>query len=277
MRAPLIFLAVLTPFVFSGCSTIAGGAQPDRDGHPAASRNTTRPAEIPTTEGRSRDETRLRSDATMEILNCESRIIDYIALPALPVDTYSAIKRNSSTNKMENFTLDWPDNPAEVNKLLTNISANTNIGNTSWSGSVGGGIFSASQSRRQYVIDFMKWRGELLTTSNNLEVGWVRLGAGLRLNIEIETTDASAAGSLLALAASAKAGKTSGTISAELIGMDAPEITQSVPFSVDLSEGNILKIIETMAIVKAKLYDRTTTLRPNLIARMACAPMVRAK
>jgi hypothetical protein len=273
MRALPLFLFTMS-LMIAGCGTIPGGGPNDRGRNADAGSSTRQAAEPADLEGLARSQ-RVARDATMNILNCESRTIDYIALPALPVDTYNALWKNPKTDKMESVAYEWPDNPVEVNKLLTNISANTSIGNSSLSGSLG--LFSAAYSRKQYVIDFMKWRGELLTTTNNLEVGWVRLGAGLRLNIEIETTDAGATGSLLALAASAKAGKTSGTISAELIGMDAPEITLSVPFSVDLSEGNVLRIIETMAVVKAKLYDKNTTLKPNLIARMACAPAPSAK
>ncbi|KRB99803.1 hypothetical protein ASE11_09020 [Hydrogenophaga sp. Root209] len=56
----------------------------------------------------------------------------------------------------------------------------------------------------------------------------------------------------------------------ELIGLDDSQIAQAVPFNVDLSESNIQKIAEALAIVKAKMYDASTTVSPSAIARMQC-------
>lgn len=118
----------------------------------------------------------------------------------------------------------------------------------------------------------MKWRAEPLSTADGKQLGWVRVGAGMRVLVNITKDDGSATGSLLALAVSAKAGKVEGSISMELIGIDAKEVTQAMPFTVDLSEGNIQKVIEALAIVKTKLYDHSTTVSPNLIAKIECAP-----
>lgn len=57
--------------------------------------------------------------------------------------------------------------------------------------------------------------------------------------------------------------------------MDAKETTQAMPFTVDLSDGNIQKVVEALAIVKTKLYDDTTKVFPNLIARIECAPVAK--
>jgi hypothetical protein len=270
MHANLLFL-VCTVIALGGCSVIPDSSSKDDKTYGLLiDGNKPKVGEYSILPG-GKNSNDKRENATLEILNCPTTV-SYIALPALPVDTYNSIMLDPVTKAYVSKTQEWPKDPIEVNRLLTNISTNTNIGNSVGEAGVAG-IFSAKHSRKQYVIDFMKWRGELLTTTSGAEVGWVRLGAGLRLNIDIATNDASAAGSLMALAVSAKAGKTTGSISAEIIGMDSQEVTQVTPFSVDLSEGNIIKIIETMATVKAKLYDAKIKLKPNLIARMVCAPI----
>lgn len=210
------------------------------------------------------------------ILSCASKGVEYTPLPALPAAGYTEVQIDPATNNPIAKARDWPKNAADVNKLLTNIS--TNITQSNWNTSGGiAGIFSGSHDRKQYVIDFMKWRAEPLTDTANTPLGWVRLGVGLRLIINITKDDGSASASLFALAANAKSGRVEGSISVELIGMDSKETTQAMPFTVDLSEGNVLKVVEALAIVKTKLYDDASKVSPNLIARIECAPLAQSK
>lgn len=209
--------------------------------------------------------------ATMAILTCPSKRIEYIPIPPLVAGGYTDIEIDESTQKAVRKLKNWPtSDPVKVNELLTNISTNITHSSKTLSGSIGG-LFSASHSTKQYVVDFMKWRAEPLDDLSGTNYGWVRAGVGLRLIIDITNGDAQIGGSLLALAASAKAGDIDGSISVELIGIDSSEVTLSMPFTVDLSEDNIQKVIEALAIVKAKLYDKTTRVQPSLIARMECA------
>ncbi|MDB0509868.1 hypothetical protein AB6Q13_04325 [Ralstonia solanacearum] len=205
------------------------------------------------------------------ILTCASKRIQYVPIPALPASGYTDGTIDASTHVAKAELKAWPNTATEVNKLLTNISTNVADSTVDVSGNVGG-LFSGSHSTRQYVIDFMKWRAEPLVTTNNESLGWARVGAGMRVVVDLVKDDGSMAGGLFGLAASAKADRVRGSISAELIGVDAPEFTQAMPFTVDLSEGNIQKVIEALAVVKTKLYDKETVLKPNLIARIECQP-----
>ena len=209
--------------------------------------------------------------ATSSILSCPSTRVDYIPIPALPAGGCTDVSIDPRTKKSVATHKNWPADAGKVNELLTNIATNISLSTQELSGSVGGGLFSGSRSEKQYVIDFMKWRAEPLSTSDDKQLGWVRVGAGIRVIVNITKGDGVATGSLLSLAVSAKAGKVDGSISTELIGLDAKEVTQAMPFTVDLSEGNIQKVIEVLAIVKTKLYDPNTTVSPNLIAKIECA------
>lgn len=210
-----------------------------------------------------------RTAVAADLLNCKSGNLTYIPLPALLVGGYTHFPKNADGTLGAPQTLEWPLGAEPRNKLLTNISAN--VGGDDANFSTTAPIFSFSSQRRKYTIDFMKWRGEIIYDRDDHEIGWGRVGVGMRVIIDVTRSDGAASGSLLALALSAKAGKAHGTITTELIGIDAPEVTSAMPFTVDLSDGNIQKIIEALAIVKSKLYDQKTTVEPHLIARLVCS------
>lgn len=198
---------------------------------------------------------------------CESGLI-YVPLPAFSAPNYSFIKIDTD-GKPIRITEYWPTDTSLINKLLPNIS--TAVAVTNINGSINaGGIFGASTHREQITIDFMKYRSEPISSADGKAVMYARLGAGMRLQINITTSETNLGGSIMAIAASAKAGKTSGMISTDVIGIDANDVTLSMPFTSDLSEGSIQKIIEALAVVKSKLNDPSTTLVPQFIANIKC-------
>lgn len=208
--------------------------------------------------------------STTSPFSCDSDL-NYIPLPAFSVPNYSFIKIDAD-GKPKRITQDWPTGTANINKLLPNIA--TEVAVTTIDGSVGAsGIFGASMHQELITIDFMKYRSEPVSSDDSSAAIYSRVGAGMRLKIKITTSEINLGGNLLAVAASAKAGKTSGIISTDIIGIDANDVTISMPFTSDLSEGSIQKIIEALAVVKSKLNDPATTLVPQFIAKIKCAPI----
>lgn len=193
--------------------------------------------------------------------------MEYVPLPAFPAGNYTAyvVKDKAITAEITA----WPSAVAEVHKLLPNISTQIAYLNGNQSASLAG-VFGGSTRREHIAIDFMKYRSEDIEHSPG-KIVYGRIGAGMRLEIDVDTKDASIGGSLFALAASAKAGRTVGTIKVDVIGIDAKDVTMSMPFTTDLSEGSIQKIIEALAIVKSRLNDSSTTVVPQYIARIRCA------
>lgn len=101
-----------------------------------------------------------------------------------------------------------------------------------------------------------------------------RVGVGLRVEIDISTVDTQASlGSLVAIAASARAGRSAGTLSTRIVGMESPEITALSPFTSDLSEGSIQQVLNGLASVRAKLHESDTNVHPHFLARIACVPV----
>lgn len=200
-------------------------------------------------------------------LSCESDLV-YIPLPAISVPNFSSIKIGQD-GKTQRVTENWPSTSAAINKLLPNIA--TEVAVETIDGSVSAtGIFGAAMHKELITIDFMKYRSEPIYSDDGTVIIYSRVGAGMRLKIQITTSETNLGGSLLAVAASAKAGKTSGIISTDVIGIDANDVTLSMPFTSDLSEGSIQKIVEALAVVKSKLNDTNTTLVPQFIAKIAC-------
>lgn len=191
----------------------------------------------------------------------------YVPLPTFDAKNYT--KTSKIDGKLVDVEMEWPSTQAEINRLLPNISTQIGFLSGHQSGSVGG-IFGASSHREHIAIDFMKYRSEDIVDTSQQTVAYARVGAGMRLIIDVVTTEASIGGSLIALAVSAKAGRTYGSISVDVVGINAKDITLSMPFTTDLSEGSIQKIIEALAIVKSKISDDSSTLTPQYIARVDC-------
>lgn len=263
-----IFL-LLTAILLGGCSTIS--ATPSSS-IPIADNDQAKETISQTSLRPLSSITAIEHPKTQEILNCPSKSIDYIPIPPIPAGGYTETKVEN--NKIIITPQNWnigAEAAKKNNALLNNIA--TNISYSDHGGGAKLASFSTDHSSKQYVIDFMKFRIEPMTNSEDLNtpLGWARVGVGLRIIVDITKSNGEISGSLLALAASAKANKTQGSISVELIGIDSREVTASMPFTVELSEGNIQKVIETLAIVKSKLYDDTTTIHPNFIAHLACS------
>ena len=196
----------------------------------------------------------------------------YRPIPPISVTNYTEISLTdengktvvTSSKKMFDLT-----DQEKVNKELPNIASAINKEEINIASNVA--IFSAEVKNYKITIDFAKYRTEPINDSSGNYLLYGRVGAGLRLTAFISTRDASLdAGNLLSIAASVRAGKTKGTLTTDVMGMDAPDITGAIPFTADLSEASIQRAIEALAIIKAKLHETNTTLRPQLIAAIEC-------
>lgn len=200
-------------------------------------------------------------------LACKGEL-KYSPWPAISAENYTAF--TVVNGELKSQISSWPSATAEISKLLPNISTQVSI--LTGEAEVDVGLFGKAKWRNvEYAIDFMKYRSEPIQDSSGKAYSWGRVGAGMRLIVKVRTREASVSGNLMAIAASAKAGDTSGSISADIIGLDAKDVTLAVPFTTDLSDQSIQKIIEALAVIKSKFGDSATNIRPQLIARIDCA------
>ncbi len=208
----------------------------------------------------------------------------YIPVPPIQVSNYSVFTKIPNTDRWQTQSLAWPVNPVtgeinpeKINKLLPNISSNIADLRQNHTGDFG--LLSLNTAERSYVFDFTKWRSEQIEPADQVghTVGLVRVGAGLRVTVRLKSRGGWAGGSLLSLAASLKSERIEGSIETELIGVDAPDITMAFPFTTDLSESNIQRILESLGVLKAKLYSEKTSIVPHMLAKIECAPGVAGK
>lgn len=242
-----IVFAVLL-LVLSACSTVAGNHEPE-----------TTSSVMPGNGGE-------QGEALTELMQCDGGL-RYIPVPAFQAHDYTTVTYDSDPPAVTRKQ--FPTSTEEINKLLPNLSMDVSSQEVA-----GGGQafwFKSDLNHRKIVMDFMKSRTEPIVDTNDTFYGYGRVGAGLRLKIDLWTSESSFDGSLIGLAASAKAETAYGRISAETIGLDNSDVTLSMPFSADFSEGSIQKIIEALAVIKSRLHDQeSTTLVPHFLARVTC-------
>lgn len=247
-----IVFAVL-PLIVGGCSTIANPVP--------LSAIIAAPGDVPE-QGR----------ALTELMNCEGDL-RYIPVPPFQANDYTVVQLVGGIPTVTRMP--FPTDTNAINRLLPNLSMDVSTGEIA-----GGGQafwFKTDLTHRKIVMDFMKSRTEPIVDAGNKFYGYGRVGAGLRLKIDLWTSESSFDGSLVGLAASAKAKTAYGRITAETVGVDNSDITLSMPFSADFSEGSIQKVIEALAVIKSRLHDKTnTTLVPHFLAKVSCSKTTEA-
>lgn len=249
MRPWFQIASVVLPLTLGGCSTLAADSVPF--------------STVITLPGDGAEQ----GKALTELMSCDGDL-KYIPVPAFQANDYTNVELVSSTPKVTRQA--FPKGTAEINKLLPNLSMDVSSQEVSGGGQVY--WFKSDLNHRKIVMDFMKSRTEPIVDASNKFYGYGRVGAGLRLKIDLWTSESSFDGSLIGLAASAKAKTAYGRITAETVGLDNSDVTLSMPFSADFSEGSIQKIIEALAVIKSRLHDTEhTTLVPHFLARVTCA------
>lgn len=94
----------------------------------------------------------------------------------------------------------------------------------------------------------------------------VYIGIGLRLTASVVVTEAGAKlSSLGALSAEAKAGKLSGSLVVQTLGVSGRTVSTALPLPSDISEATVQQAILALASIKAALYDNTTHVEPRVV------------
>jgi hypothetical protein len=92
------------------------------------------------------------------------------------------------------------------------------------------------------------------------------IGVGLRVRAEFKSVGGSLKVSgLPGLSAEASAGRVSGTLSLQTMGIGGKEITPLMPIPSDLSVASIQSAIQAAAAIKVKMYDEKTVVEPMIV------------
>ncbi len=164
----------------------------------------------------------------------------------------------------------WPGSKeSDINPLLPNHSASVVTYKRSESFGLTYVPASVAIEKGDYrvVMDYIKYRDEPIYDSNKVFLGNGRVGVGLRLVADLNTSKADLnLGSLFLIGVNAKQGYLKGSLYVNVIGMDSSDITNLIPLSSVIDETAIQSALQSLAAVKSKLHESSTLLTPHIVA-----------
>jgi hypothetical protein len=121
---------------------------------------------------------------------------------------------------------------------------------------------TAKGSAYNVVVDYSMYRVD------ELDDAFYRAGVGIRMRANLVAMEAGIdLSSLSSLGFAASAGKVSGVLSFETIGISGPLITPLIPVPTSLSTESIQAALQSAAAIKANIYDEETSIVPQVFAR----------
>lgn len=168
------------------------------------------------------------------------------------------------------ITKAWPElSNDEIRKLLPNIITDISVARKDSSGTLTYLVAKAATQVGEYrvTVDFTKYRPESAIDAVSKEkLGDARIGVGLRMTAEIQTSTANVdLGSVFALGIAAANNRLKGTLSVHVIGVGAVGVDDLVVSNTKLDETSVQRTIEGMTAIKAKIADPSTTLTPQIL------------
>lgn len=158
----------------------------------------------------------------------------------------------------------------QVLSFLNNETVLVSIGKIS----VEGGItyipvtVSAKNTSYKVTMDYMKFATlQAKDPKTGKIIGQRRVGVGLRLISLITTMDAGInIGDLSSIGIAAKAGKLTGTLMIEVVGIKSKDVTTLLPLPSEINQTTIQNAMQALATIKSKIYDTDTHLYPQVMA-----------
>ncbi|TRO65517.1 hypothetical protein [Christiangramia sabulilitoris] len=160
-------------------------------------------------------------------------------------------------------------NSEEILGFLNNETVLVSIGQLSSEGRISYIPFAISQKNTSYKVtmDYMKYATLGQEDNRNNFIGYKRVGVGLRLISLITTAEAGInISDLYSIGLAAKAGKLSGTLMIEIIGIKSKDVTTLLPLPSEINQTTIQNAMQALATIKSKIYDEDTRLYPQVMA-----------
>ena len=160
-------------------------------------------------------------------------------------------------------------NSEEILGFLNNETVLVSIGQLSSEGKISYIPFAMSKKNTSYKVtmDYMKYATLGQEDDRNNFIGYKRVGVGLRLISLITTAEAGInISDLYSIGLAAKAGKLSGTLMIEIIGIKSKDVTTLLPLPSEINQTTIQNAMQALATIKSKIYDVDTRLYPQVMA-----------
>ncbi|MGA8853355.1 MAG: hypothetical protein WB492_04180 [Christiangramia sp.] len=153
--------------------------------------------------------------------------------------------------------------------FLNNETVLVSIGQITSEGKIAYIPFAMSRKNTSYKVtmDYMKYATLGQEDEQNNFIGYKRVGVGLRLISLITTAEAGInISDLYSIGLAAKAGKLSGTLMIEVIGIKSKDVTTLLPLPSEINQTTIQNAMQALATIKSKIYDEETKLYPQVMA-----------
>lgn len=160
-------------------------------------------------------------------------------------------------------------NSEETLGFLNNETVLVSIGQLTSEGKIAYIPFAISKKNTSYKVtmDYMKYATLGQRDDRNNFIGYKRVGVGLRLISLITTAEAGInIIDLYSIGLAAKAGKLSGTLMIEVIGIKSKDVTTLLPLPSEINQTTIQNAMQALATIKSKIYDEDTRLYPQVMA-----------
>ena len=151
----------------------------------------------------------------------------------------------------------------EITDFLKNQGTLVSIIENTVSGEINYGASKVSSKNSYYriVMDYAKYK------NHHTLFGEAKVGVGLRIVAKVKTSNNKVnLGDLFALGLAAEANHLEGTLSVDVIGMDSKDITNIIPFQSEINKTTIQNVMQALASIKAKIYDKDTDLYPHILS-----------
>lgn len=93
----------------------------------------------------------------------------------------------------------------------------------------------------------------------------VYIGVGFRLQASVQVLKGNVQLTLFGLGAAASAGQVAGTMVIQTLGVFGAPVSPLIPLPTDIGESSIQTAMQSLAAIKAKLYDSNVNIRPQVV------------
>lgn len=158
-------------------------------------------------------------------------------------------------------------NKTELLKFLTNETVLTSVAEVDKNGEMMYIPTRISKKGKQYIVtmDYVKFATIDLKKDSDI-IGDMCVGVGFRIiaNISSKAENVNL-GDLFTIGMAAKDKKVYGSLRFEVLGLHDPNITSLIPLPGEISSASIQSMMQTMAMVKQKIYEDKIELNPQII------------
>jgi hypothetical protein len=155
----------------------------------------------------------------------------------------------------------------EMLKFLTNETVLTAVAEVDKNGNMSYIPTRTSEKKKQYIVtmDYLKFSTIEIKKEGEL-IGEACVGVGIRLiaNISSKAENVNL-GDLFSIGMAVKEKQVYGSLRIEVIGLHDPSITSSIPLPSEISSATIQTMMQTMSMVKQKIYEDGINLSPQIV------------